>query len=237
MKKRYILFSVAAIVAVAMVIFVFVRSDEDKGVVTEVTDCADVVTVEDTTVKILADNTLFIGDSRSVGLCKYADMGDADFFAIVGMTVFRIREAVTEVEGMGEVTLDMVLSSKQYSRIYVMLGVNEAGYALNNIVNEYSSLLAEIAAKQPEAKIVIQANLKVTDEFSQKSESIKNEAIDRINQSLATFADGRKIFFIDANPVFADDNGCLDPMHSSDGIHLYADSYAAWGEWIKEQIV
>lgn len=242
MKKIYLFVLMSFVLLIsALLMLIFVPNDEITGIVTDVSDTEIVVhplsSTEKTVRNVTMEDALFIGDSRSVGLSEYATLDSADFFAVVGMTVFRILDASVDIEGLGEVSLEQLLDSRKYGKIYIMLGVNEAGYALDDIITEYRQLLETVIKKQPDALIFIQANLRVTKAFSDKSEYIKNTAIDNINASLSSFADNISIFFIDANPVFDDGNGSLSPSHSSDGIHLYADSYALWGEWIKQQTV
>ncbi|WP_434694374.1 hypothetical protein [Hungatella sp. SB206] len=44
-------------------------------------------------------SVLFIGDSRTVGLSEYGDLGQADVFANSGMSVFNLFEARVSVKG------------------------------------------------------------------------------------------------------------------------------------------
>lgn len=72
-------------------------------------------------------DVLFIGDSRTVGLFEYGQIEGANFFANTGMNVYNVREKTVSVSNLGNVTLDKLLSSKQYGKIYLMLGINELG--------------------------------------------------------------------------------------------------------------
>ena len=235
MKKTYIIICVLIAVAAAVLVFLLSQKDDETGSVVDVTVSDVLEPVTEGKLSASMENTLFIGDSRSVGLDKYADLGEADFFAVVGMTVFQLSDAAVDIEGLGNVSLDRLLDEKQYGKVYITLGVNEAGYPLGTIIDEYSSLLKKVTEKQPEALIFVQANLLVTREFSENSEYIKNEAVVSINNALSQFADNKKIFFIDANEIFGDGNGYLSPDCTSDGIHLYPDDYRKWGERIKQQ--
>ena len=73
------------------------------------------------------ENTLFIGDSRTVGLAEYAQMDEAHFFATVGMSVYDVDTAKVSVPDVGKVTLSELLKNYQYDKLYVMLGFNELG--------------------------------------------------------------------------------------------------------------
>lgn len=184
---------------------------------------------------ITNDKVLFVGDSRTVGLMEYGELTGATFFCNTGMSVFHIQEATVSVPNVGEVTLTQLLDSKSYDVIYVMLGINELGYPFDNIVKKYDELVKLIAAKAPNSKIVIIANLHVTKERSDGDKYFNNNAINRLNTALSKFANGNNIFYLDGNSLFDDENGALSVAVSSDNTHLYAKHYKAWGKWILEQ--
>lgn len=176
--------------------------------------------------------SLFIGDSRTVGIMEYAGLDDTDFFCNVGMNVFSVRKDRNSVPGVGKVTLSELLSNKNYDKIYVMLGINELGYALQSILEQYEALLELIEQEQPDAVIFIQANLHVSQKRSNSDKVINNPALDRLNGKLKELANGKTRFYLDANPLFDDANGNLAADKTHDGAHLYAKYYAQWGEWI-----
>ena len=57
-------------------------------------------------------SVLFIGDSRTVGLSEYGDLGQADVFANSGMSVFDLFEARVSVKGGEKKTLEEVFASE-----------------------------------------------------------------------------------------------------------------------------
>lgn len=248
MKKLYVAILVVFVLFVsAILVFVMLGRTYEAGnvvdMVEEVSQPPVVTTTappppETTTVREISasmENALFIGDSRTVGLSEYASLPGATFFARVGMTVFEIDKTSLKVPGVGYMTLDEVLSRKIYDKVYVMLGVNEIGYDVGSIVEKYVKILEKIIAYQPEAFIILQANLHVTSSYYYTNGIINNPAIDQLNAILVQYADNERLFFLDANTVFDDSTGNLAVKNSSDGIHLYGYCYARWGEWIKEQ--
>lgn len=177
-------------------------------------------------------NTLFIGDSRTVGIMEYSGINDADFFCNIGMSAFNAKEKRIPVPTVGKVTLNELLSNKKYDKIYIMLGINELGYQFDSIINKYSDLIEYIRGKQPNSKIFIQANLHVSEERSKNDDYINNEAINKLNAKLSKFANNKTIFYLDANILFDDPNGNLSSDKTQDNAHLYAKYYAEWGDWI-----
>ena len=184
---------------------------------------------------ISMDDALFIGDSRTVGLMEYAGIDGADYFCTVGMSVYNIHKNSVSVPNVGKVTLTELLNGKKYGKIYIMLGINEVGYKFSSTVEKYSELIEFIKDKQPDAVIFIQANLHVSKSRSDSDKVVNNTAINGLNAELAKLADGKSIFYLDANILFDDEAGGLSADKSGDSTHLYAKYYREWGEWIIRQ--
>lgn len=182
------------------------------------------------------DDMLFIGDSRTVGIQSYAGLEGADFFCSVGMSVFNINDQSCNINGLGNVTLDSLLASKQYNKIHVMLGINEIGYNLNRVKDEYSVLVNKVVEKQPNAKVFIGANLHVTKQYSDSQKYINNDRINKLNKKIKALCNDQNIIFIDTNVYFDDDNYALGSDKTSDNVHLYAKYYKEWSEWIRKEI-
>lgn len=180
-------------------------------------------------------DALFIGDSRTVGLMEYAGIDGANYFCTVGMSVYNIHKKPVSVPNVGKVTLTELLNGKKYGKIYIMLGINEVGYKFSSTVEKYSELIEFIKDKQPDAVIFIQANLHVSKSRSDSDKVVNNTAINGLNAELAKLADGKSIFYLDANILFDDEAGGLSADKSGDSTHLYAKYYREWGEWIIRQ--
>lgn len=182
-------------------------------------------------------DALFIGDSRTMGLWQYGQADGADFFANTGMSVYNVREKQVDVSGNGKVTLEQLLASKHYGKIYLMLGINELGYEREKTVNKYKELLDWIREKTPDSIIYIQANLHVSAERSDSDEIFNNKNIDDFNQRTAEFIDNKKVFYIDANQIFDDENGNLRQEYTSDNTHVLAKYYVVWVDWLLTRTV
>lgn len=180
------------------------------------------------------NGSLFIGDSRTVGLMEYSGLEGADYFCTVGMTVYNIHEKPVSVPNVGKLTLTELLGKKKYDKIYVMLGINELGYNVDSTVQKYGELVDLIKSCQSDATIFIQANLHVTKKRSDGDSVINNAAINSLNSRLSKLADGKSKFYIDANVLFDDKNGALSADKSNDSAHVLAKYYKEWGEWIRQ---
>ncbi len=180
------------------------------------------------------DNALFIGDSRTVGLHEYGGI-KADFFCDVGMSVYNINQKPMVVRSVGSVWFKDLLVKNQYDYIFVMLGINEVGYEVDQTIERYGKLIDKIREAQPDAIIFIQANLHVSQIKNDTHPYIKNATLNKLNEGMSKFADGKTIFYMDVNPLFDDDNGTLAYDNTGDGAHLYAKLYSDWAEWIAQE--
>lgn len=179
-------------------------------------------------------HTLFIGDSRTVGLSEYGNLEGADIFAGTGMSVFNVFGAQVAVGDNGKQTLEQVLSRNRYETVYLMLGINELGYESQEIVGRYEGVVDKIRGIQPEATLVLEANLHVTQEKSEQSPIYNNDRINGLNREIERIAGEKGCSYIDVNEIFDDDKGNLDSGYSSDGSHVLGKYYAEWGDWIRK---
>lgn len=180
------------------------------------------------------DDALFIGDSRTIGLYEYTDLGAADLFADIGMSVYKILSASITMSDGQERSLEQLLTEKSYGKIYIMLGINEIGYAQEKTLARYEELLEHIEQWQPEAEIILQANMHVGPKKNATDAVFNNENINRLNAGIALLAEkgqGNRRY-LDINATFDDENGNLRAELSEDGIHLKGKEYKSWKDAI-----
>lgn len=177
-------------------------------------------------------DTLFVGDSRTVGLREYGQMQGAQFFANTGMSVYQIYNQQISIPEIGRVHFLDLIKQRQYGKIYIMLGINELGYNMNTTVKKYAALIDTIRQYQPHAVIYIEANLHVTQERSNRDAVFNNANIDRFNGEIAKFADKKSIYYVDVNPLFDDGAGNLAAEYTNDSTHVLGKYYRVWANWL-----
>lgn len=178
-------------------------------------------------------DVLFIGDSRTVGLANYASIENANFFSTIGMSVYNVWERQVSVPEIGKVNLKELLDYKQYDIVYIMLGINELGYAFEKTIECYETLVESVMQSQSDAIIILMANIHVTAERSETDKYINNLAINQFNDATMELVDNKTIFYLDANGLFDDTNGNLAEEKSSDNAHLKAKYYIQWADWLE----
>ena len=95
-------------------------------------------------------------------------------------------------------------------------------------------VLDQLREWQPEAVIYIMANLHVSREKNNMETEFNNININDKNVASARLANGRDIFYLDSNPLFTDEEGFLPDDSTFDGVHLYAQHYEKWRDFLCE---
>ena len=217
-----------------------IENPEDSNL-SENTESPDVS--EEDTVQFVAsdksyfDDALFIGDSRTVGIYEYGDMGKITFFATEGMSVYRLWKDLVPVKAMGSNYLEPLIKAMDYKKIYIMIGINELGYDREDTLAEYKKTLDRIHEYAPDAIIYICSNLHVTASQSAKSDIFNNENINNYNEGIKAFADNETFYYLEVNQLFDDGYGNLREDYTADNIHILAKYYAEWAEWFAQNTI
>lgn len=183
------------------------------------------------------NDALFIGDSRTVGLCEYAGMRDrATFYAATSLTIYNVFESpkkVAQLDDGTKVTIEEALSQKQFKKIYIMLGINELGRGTTqSFFTVYADTVNRIRQLQPEAIIFVQGIMRVSGEKSRTDKVFNNAAINERNEALAAMANNQDIFYLEVNDAVCDANGDLVTEYTFDQIHLKAKYYQLWKNYL-----
>lgn len=181
-------------------------------------------------------DALFIGDSRTVGLAAYSELSDiAVFYCNTGLT---IKKALSKPIVDGQ-TIEEALKSQNFEKVYINLGINEVGTGTaDSFAEKYNGLIEDIKKLEPDAIIYIQSIMRVTSEKSKKQQyGITNEIIDERNAAIEKLADNETVFYLDINPALCDEEGGLNPEYTQDGVHMKANYYNLWAEYLKENAV
>ena len=179
------------------------------------------------------DNTLFIGDSRTVGLSDYANLGNASYAAEVGLTIYSLFDKpIIKLQDGSMGTLEQGLREKQYEKIYLMVGINELGTGnREKFLETYKEAVKKIQSLQPDAILFVQGILYVTQERSESDAYINNPNIIQRNADIAKLEDKEHIFYLDVNSVYSDGKGNLAEENTFDNVHLKAACYGQWKDF------
>ncbi len=180
------------------------------------------------------DDVLFIGDSRTCTLQQYAGWDNAAFYVKNGLTIWNVFEArIAECEGE-LVTVEEALSKEKFGKIYIMLGINELGRGTpDTFAEEFAKVVKRLKELQPDAVIVMEAIMHVTETKDAEETYINNAEIDARNEKLKELAEAEGAYWLDVNPVTDEkEKGSLVEEYSFDGVHLKVKYIDVWKDFI-----
>ena len=183
------------------------------------------------------DDAVFIGDSRMVGMQDYSGLENATFLAKTGLTIYDLLDDpfVTDPKTGDDVTISYMLKHYKYGKIYLMVGINELGTGNTQVFQKaYGKVLKKIKKWQPDAVIYIHSIMAVTAEKSKTDPVFNNININDKNVAISGFADGISVFYFNVNALYTDKHGNLKADYTSDQIHLFAQYYSIWTEFLRQ---
>ena len=200
-----------------------VASKTDKKKDTEEkTDIKKLVTASKEAQEEYYKDAVFIGDSRTQGLQINAGLTSPDFFAGRGLNVKNARtEKVVKNAGGKAVTVVDALKDKQYKKVYICFGINELGWPYTNIfADEYQKTIDAIKKIQPNAEVVVQGILPVTEKKSKSDKIFNMKNVKKFNKVIKKMAEDNGETYVDNSPAVANDKGYLPSDVTPDGIHM-----------------
>lgn len=171
---------------------------------------------------------------------------DDDFFAdaaMVGNSLVDGMMLCSELKKMtfygktsGTVRMNRVseLVRKQYGKVYIQLGINDLGGALDVFIEGYRKLIVQIRTAMPDADIYVMAVTPVTAKRSAEG-TFTMKKITEMNDALYQLAEEEQCWYLDCCTPLCGDDGYLPTQYGGwDGSpHLAASGYLAWAEVIR----
>lgn len=184
------------------------------------------------------DDAVFIGDSRTEGLFLNTSLSNATSFAHMGLMVDTVfTKPLFNVNGEKVPVID-AMKKAEFSKVYIMLGINETGWAYSSIfIQKYGEIIDAIREINPDALIYVQAILPVSQKVSSTHSYVKNPKITEYNQLLLQMAEERQAYYIDTDSAVAGEGGSLPDDAAPDGIHLVRSYCQRWLDYLMTHTV
>lgn len=185
-------------------------------------------------------DAVFIGDSRTVGLHDYSGLEHTTYFAKTGLTIYNMLDEpfITDPVTNNKVTISYMMQHNTYQKIYLCIGINELGTGgTERFQQECWKVLKKLRKWQPDAIIYVQSILPVSAVQNAKDAVINNTNIRDKNAAIAQLTDGIQIIYLNINEVFEDENHNLRQEYTFDNVHLYAQYYSKWIDYLKKHAV
>lgn len=184
------------------------------------------------------DDAVFIGDSRTEGLMLYSGLQNATFYTHKGMMVSKAFTSKVIDTAAGKATVVEALKQTSFAKVYIMLGVNELGWAYDSLfIDKYAELVDAVKAAQPQAVIYIQSILPVTAEKSARDKIYNNPKILSYNRLIREMVARKGVYYVDVAAGIQDEQGCLPKESTTDGVHLNAAYCKVWLQYLQTHTV
>lgn len=185
------------------------------------------------------NDAVFIGDSRTEGFIINNGLAyDIEYYTSKGLQVNTIfLDKVINMNGT-KVTIMEALARTSFSKVYIMLGINETGWPYSNLfIEKYCEIIDGIRNINPNCTIYVQSILPVSQSVSNTHSYIKNSKINEFNSLILQMAKDKSIYYINVREALEDSNGALPEEAAVDGIHLDRAYCEKWLEYLTEHIV
>lgn len=195
------------------------------------------------------DDAVFIGDSVSLRLQYYCSSNNA-----LGNTTFLCSGSLSATNALWDVGSESVHPSYQGKKMliedgvaacgakkaYIMLGMNNISFGLDNATGDMVTLIDRILEKSPDVAIIVQAVTPMAATSTIRSKSLNNDLIDQYNERMRGICQERGWYFLDVNTQFKDENNNLITSDCSDadhmGIHFTTSAAEKWVRYLKTHV-
>ena len=182
-------------------------------------------------------DALFIGDSRLQGFGMWSSL-PATYYCATGFSIFKYETTNVVQTENGKVPIFDALPYDAFTKIYIKVGLNEMGWDNEKQFEaKYVELIQKLREYEPHAIIYIHGILPVTAAKSASDKAHNNTNIIARNEKLKELATSQQAYYIDAGPALSDENGCLRPEMTSDGIHLASQYMTLWKQYLCEHAI
>jgi hypothetical protein len=128
------------------------------------------------------NDTIFIGNSRMEGFCIYSGLENVQSYTSIGLSVSSIFKDKVIRHGDKKITIMNQLKNIKFSKVYIMLGVNELGWIYNEVfIADYLKIIKEIKNINPECLIYVESILPLSKEISDNDKVYNNKKINEYN--------------------------------------------------------
>lgn len=168
----------------------------------------------------------FVGNSQMDGFGLYSGLQEGTFLGATSVTVYDVWDAGREE----------LFRSRQFGKIYILLGINEIGYGVETVAEAYDEMLQKFQQLQPKADLYVLSLLPVCEEKRTALEisyDISNASVRALNGQLQQVCNNRKVYFVNLYEVFADENGGLPAELCWNAVHLNVAPHKKWLAYLK----
>ncbi|MFC4210742.1 GDSL-type esterase/lipase family protein [Pedobacter lithocola] len=168
---------------------------------------------------------IFLGNSITAGTdwAKLLNLPQAKNRGISGDITFGVLERLQEV------------IDRKPAKVFILIGINDISRNIPDsiILRNYKLMINRINQGSKKTKIYFTTLLPVNSSFEKfKNHYGKDNHILWLNDEIRKF-ESKKVTVVDLYPVFVDDNKRLKAELTKDGLHLLAEGYKVWADYLQ----
>lgn len=169
-------------------------------------------------------DAMFIGDSRMKSLLNYADTKGwfncgADLSA-VSLAVNKIYSQTIDYMGTQMTVADAIRSGGDFSKCYIMLGVNELGWqSVDSFISGYRDLVDLVKDAYPDIQIYVIGIMPLGDSALKSGSWLTNDRVKSFNARIQAMCAEEQVYYIDNFDLLAPE-GKLPDDAAIDGVHV-----------------
>ena len=195
------------------------------------------------------DDVVFVGDSVSEGLRRYAawekDELDIDYFGKAQFLTagnFGVHNAIVgnclPVYKGQKIPLEDNIAQMDVKKVYILLGLNDVAiYDRETVIENYEEVINRILSKKPDLDIIIQSVTPITrheESLGGAYQDLDRAHINALNEALKEMAEEKDYFFLDIGSVLKDSEGFLPDEFSFDGTcHMRPEALELWINYLQ----
>lgn len=172
-------------------------------------------------------DSLFIGDSITVGFSAYGYIGENNVAAKVGLNPSSALTKEIDMPDGSVKTVSARAAELQPKNVYIMLGSNGIQWLSNSsMLSSVSELSAEIKSADPDCSVYLLSIPPVTEVYNNENEGDIMSRINDYNVELKNIAAQNGCGYIDITTPLQDSTGYFAPeLAEKDGIHFKGRCY------------
>ena len=172
-------------------------------------------------------DSLFIGDSITVGFSSYGYIAENNVAAKVGLNPSSALTKEIEMPDGSSKTVSARAAELQPKKVYIMLGSNGIQWLSNSsMLTSVSELSAEVKSADPDCSVYLLSIPPVTEVYNNENEGDIMSRINDYNVELKNIASQNGCSYIDITTPLQDSSGYFDPdLAEKDGIHFTGRCY------------
>lgn len=194
------------------------------------------------------DDAVFVGDSVSSWLPYYSGdkgLGNATFLTVTSLGV---KNALMPVGAKSvhpsyqgtKMKVEDAVAKCGAKKAYIMLGMNDISYGVDQVSADYLQLLKNIQSAAPGTQLYVQSVIPMISTSKRADGKLNNANITAFNTSVKAFCEQNGWYYLDIAGVYADEYGALRPDACADkdgmGLHVTHSATAQWVDYLRTHV-